>query len=368
MAVLPQLVPASAGVDSAGALPRKVLLWLWVAFWLFMITVQIGDALGNPRISWWEPVLWEGSSALVITGWLLMAIRARERYAKYLARPLVWLGCYSRWLPMVAVTFITVVYAIRHGVYALVGRTYEHPPWPFVFIYESVKLTMFAGLWLGILFGLDSYTQWQLQRRRLLQMQRALTEAQLARLQGQLRPHFFFNALNTISALMHVDVARADRLVAGLGDLLHISLRSGEHEMTSLAEELRALGLYGHIMQERFRDRITLNWQTDQMPADIQVPALLLQPLLENAFKHGVERTTTHVRINVSVRREDGILDIVVSNTGSGLAPEHREGVGLRNCRERLKLIYGDAASLRLHDENGAVAAQVLIPLTDASQ
>lgn len=344
------------------------LLWLWVAFWLFMITVAIGDAFPNPRTSWWEPVLWESSSALVATAWMIMAVRARGRHAKYLDRPLIWLGRYARWLPLVFTMQIATVYAIRHGVYALVGRTYEHRPWPVLFVYESVKLTLFGGLWLGILFGFDSYAHWQQQRRRLLQLQKTLVETQLARLQSQLRPHFFFNALNTISALMHVDVARADRLVVGLGDLLHISLRSGENEMTPLADELRALDLYGRIMQERFRDRITLNWETDQTLTDIQVPTLLLQPLLENAFKHGVERTGNHVRIDVSVRRKAGVLEIVVSNTGSRLEPEHREGVGLRNCRERLHLVYGDAASLRLRSDDGGVIAKVSIPLTDASQ
>jgi LytS/YehU family sensor histidine kinase len=248
-------------------------------------------------------------------------------------------------------------------VYRLVGRTYHHAPWSFLLVYESVKLTLFIGLWLGILFGLDAYGQWQSQRGRVLELQKALTESQLARLQAQLRPHFFFNALNTVSALMHVDVARADRLVAGLGDLLHISLRSGEQEMTPLREELRSLQLYAQIMQERFRDRVTLNWDEDPGAADTPVPALLLQPLLENAFRHGVERNTVPVHVDVSARREGDSLHVVIRNTGSRLAPDYAEGVGLRNCRERLRIIYGDAAALQLRSEDGAVAARVSIPL-----
>jgi LytS/YehU family sensor histidine kinase len=202
----------------------------------------------------------------------------------------------------------------------------------------------------------------------LLQTQKALAEAQLAQLQGQLRPHFLFNALNTVSALMHTDVARADRLVAALGDLLRISLRSNEHEMTPLAEELRTLELYADIMLERFRDRVTLNWQIDQALLDIPVPALLLQPLLENVFKHGVEPTVAHVRVIVSVGRESGSLEIVVSNSGSMLAPEHRDGVGFRNCRERLSIIYGNTASMLVRNEGDGVAARVLIPLMDTIQ
>lgn len=357
---------ASVRIDYGAAFPSKTLatFWaLWAVFWLLMIGVAIENELHDPLTRWWEPVLQEASSALVSTAWMWLAVRARGRHAPYLGKPLVWFGSYLRWLPLVFVTWIAVVYAMRHGVYAAVGRTYEHPGWGFVVGYESIKLTIYSGLWLGILFGMDSYGQWQLQWRHLLETQKALAEAQLARLQGQLRPHFLFNALNTVSALMHTDVARADRLVAALGDLLRISLRSIEDEMTPLAEEIRTLELYADIMLERFRNRVTLGWQVDRTLLDISVPVLLLQPLLENAFKHGVERAAAPVHIRISVRREGDSLEIVVGNSGSTLAPEHRDGVGLRNCRERLAIIYGDAASLRVRNEGDGVAARVLMPL-----
>jgi hypothetical protein len=356
--------PASAHTDYGATFTLKTFVALWSAFWLLMISSAVSDQLRNPLTLWWEPVLWEGSSALVLTGWMLLAVRVRGRYAQYLDKPLIWFSSYLRWLPLVSVTFIAAVYAIRHGVYAAMDRTYEHAGWGLVFVYESVRLILFGGLWLGILFGIDSYGQWQVQRNRLLHMQKALAEAQLAQLQGQLRPHFLFNALNTVSALMHTDVARADRLVATLGDLLRISLRSIENEMTSLAEELRTLELYADIMHERFRDRVTLGWHTDQTLLGTPVPALLLQPLLENVFKHGVENTVTRVRIHISARRESNSLEIVVSNSGSTLVPEYREGVGFRNCRERLNIIYGNAASLLVRNEGDGVAARVLIPLT----
>ena len=138
--------------------------------------------------------------------------------------------------------------------------------------------------------------------------------------------------------------------------------------MTPLAEELRTLELYADIMLERFRDRVTLDWQIDQALLETPVPALVLQPLLENVFKHGVEPTVAHVRIMASVRRESDALEIVISNSGSLLAPEHRDGVGFRNCRERLSIIYGNAASLLVRNEGDGVAARVSIPLMDAIQ
>ncbi|WP_205746422.1 sensor histidine kinase [Dyella amyloliquefaciens] len=362
-----RLSPADFHGERSVTLSAKALALLWTVFWLLMFSATLQEALRNPSTRWWEPILWEGSSALVFTGWMLVAFRVRGRYARYLDRPLIWFGSYLRWLPLVAVTFVVVVYAMRYGVYALVGRTYVHSGWYFIFAYESVRFTLFAGLWFGVLFGVDSYGQWQLQKQRLLRTQKALAEAQLAQLQGQLRPHFLFNALNTVSSLMHTDVARADRLVATLGDLLRISLRSDESEMTPLAEELRTLELYGDIMRERFRDRVTLSWQTDQALLDTPVPALLLQPLLENVFKHGVERTVAHVRVTIIARRENDAMEIVVSNSGSMLAPGHHDGVGFRNCRERLNIIYGHEASLRVRNEVDGVAACVLIPLSGAT-
>ena len=355
---------AAAALVAPSARAQQALLGLWMLFWLLMVTVSEQDSWRNPAVSGWEPLLWEGSSALFTTCWLLVALRAGQHFAQYLDRPRVWFARHLVWLPLIAATFLATVYPLRHGVYELVGRHYFHPPWSYVIPSECVKITLYGGLWTGILFAFDSHAQWQLQRERLLQLQRALTEAQLARLKGQLQPHFFFNALNTISALMHVDVARADRLIAGLGELLHISLRSNEQEMTPLREELRSLELYAQIMQERFRGRVTVEWHADPDVLGMEVPTLLLQPLLENAFKHGVERTTAAVHIKVTARRDGDSLAIGVSNTGSTLVPEYREGVGLRNCRERLMVIYGGAATLIIRNEHGAVAARVRIPLS----
>jgi len=257
---------------------------------------------------------------------------------------------------------IGFAYGVRHGVYALLGGAYTHESWLFVMGYESLKLLLFSGLWLGIIFGFDSFEQWQAQRRHLLELQKSLAEAHLSQLKAQLRPHFFFNTMNTISALMHVDVERADRMLARLGDLLRISLQINDREMTTLREEVRTLELFAQIMQKRFSDRVSLGWNIDPGMLDAQVPMLLLQPLLENAFKHGVERGIGPVSIGIAARREGDRSVVEVCNTGSTLPAEHREGVGLRNCRQRLKVIYGDQATLQLTSDGDAVLATVTLP------
>jgi sensor histidine kinase YesM len=132
--------------------------------------------------------------------------------------------------------------------------------------------------------------------------------------------------------------------------------------MTPLREELRTLELYAQIMQERFADRVSIAWQVDEDALEASTPVLLLQPLLENAFKHGVERSVGPVSIEVTARRSEDAVVIAIRNTGSTLARDYRHGVGLRNCRERLSVIYGAAASLQLFADGDAVVAKVNLP------
>ncbi len=341
---------------------NRALLGLWAVFWLLMIVVAVQDNRGDHYIRWWEPLLWEGSSCLVATFWLLLERHAAKRWSEDLAYPWRWFGRHLAWMPVVAVSFVLAVYGIRHGVYALTTETYEHDSWPYLFFYESVKLVLFSGLWLGIIFGLASFARWREEREQLLTLQKHLAESQLAQLKAQLQPHFLFNALNTISSLMQVDVERADRLLTRLADLLRSSLQASARDMTSLREELKLLELYAQIMQERFAGRVTLAWDIAEEALDAEIPAMLLQPLLENAFKHGVERSREPVAIRIGAHRSGGELRVTISNSDSSLSATPSSGIGLRNCRERLELIYGARARLELVQDGGAVIARLTIP------
>jgi hypothetical protein len=345
----------------AGGAGHRAIYALWAVFFGFMTVVEIQDHLYDLSVNWWEPWLWQISSAAPATLWLVLALH-QDRYSPFLQRPFQWFVHHAKWLPLMALTCITCMYGVRHGVYALVGAEYDHEPWSFVIIYETVRLVLFASLWLGILFAFRSFEQWSLERQRLAQLQRSLAEAQLTQLKSQLRPHFLFNALNTISALMHSDVPRADQLLAQLSELLRSTLRLADEQTISLCEELQVLRLYAQIMTERFSDRVVLRWQ---IPADLesaQVPALLLQPLLENAFKHGVEPSRITVQIEIMVHTAEGQLHVQVRNTGE-LRGRSGTGVGLRNGQERLRLLFGAAGRLELLQDHDWVEAHVTLPL-----
>jgi sensor histidine kinase YesM len=339
----------------------RALYGLWTLFWLLMIAVAVQDNISDIHVKWWEPFLWECSSAVVATAWLVLQQRTSRGMDQYLSQPLKWFGLHMAWLPALSATFVVSVYAIRLGVYALAHDTYEHESWPFVFMYETVKLALFMALWLAIIFGFKSFSLWKQERERLLQIQKHLAESQLAQLKAQQQPHFLFNALNTISSLMQSDVERADRLLARLADLLRASLTVGARQMTSLREEWKLLQLYASIMQERFAGRVTISWSASEEALEASIPAMLLQPLLENAYKHGVERSSEPVTIRVAARREGDELRIDIHNTGA-LQTEQGSGIGLRNGRERLALVYGERARLSVAPLDGGVGATVTLP------
>jgi hypothetical protein len=340
---------------------NRVLFALWAVFWLLMLLIAVDDNRDDRGIRWWEPWLWEGSSCLVATAWLLLQRRAAPRWNVDLGSPRRWFGRHLAWLPLVLITFTAAIYALRHGVYAFTNEVYEHRSLPHVFIYESIKLGLYSGLWMGIIFGLESFASWRHERERLLALQKHLAESQLAQLRAQLQPHFLFNALNTISSLMQVDVARADRLLTLLADLLRATLQTGARQTTSLREELQLLRLYASIMQERFTGRVTLSWDIEEAALDAAIPAMLLQPLLENAYKHGVERSAATVSVAIAARRVVDTLEVTLRNGGT-LGDDAGSGIGLRNCRERLAVMYGEAASLTVQAAGGEVIARLAIP------
>jgi hypothetical protein len=361
-------MPSNAPSSPDSRRTDAALYALWLLFWLLDIFVAVQDHRHDPSTRWWQPILWEGSSAIAGTVWLIRRGHVARHFDQYLDRPLYWIWHQLKWLPVWTLVFIATVYAFRHAVYALLGETYHHDSWGSVFVYETLKIGLFASLWLGILFGFESFVRLQLEREHSLAIQKVLAEAQLSQLKAQLQPHFLFNTLNTISSLMFTDVAQADRLLARLGDLLRGSLQAGKQNLASLREELRLLELYAQIMLERFGDRAVLLWEVDDESADAVVPSLLLQPLLENAFKHGVERSRRIETVRVVARRIDNQLHMMIHNTGSSLSIAVSNGIGVQNCRERLRVLYGERASFGLTADATGVQAHIVIPYSDQHQ
>jgi two-component sensor histidine kinase len=234
------------------------------------------------------------------------------------------------------------------------------------FIIESMIFWAVIAIVHGILF----YRRWQEREQLAAELRGRLSEAQLEVLRGQLRPHFLFNTLNSISTLVHSDPASADRMVVQLADLLRASLEtSGKHEIP-LAEELALLERYLDIMRVRHADRLSVAIRVSPRARSALVPHFILQPLVENAIEHGIARRAGAGRIVIEAVDGDGTLQLRVGDDGcglerrtsDGLVPD--EGVGLGNTRLRLQQLYGDAHSFAIQcREDGGALVAITIPL-----
>lgn len=187
---------------------------------------------------------------------------------------------------------------------------------------------------------------------RASQLEARLAQTQLQMLRMQLQPHFLFNTLHSISALMHKDVRRADSMIAALSDLLRLSLHNIGAQEVPLQSELDFLQRYLEIMSLRFGDRLHVSIDVDPSTRDARVPNLFLQPLVENSFRHGFGDLGQGT-ISISVRRDGDMLRCDVIDDGRGLRAGHKEGVGLSSTRQRLAHLYGDRHTLSIHGAPG---------------
>jgi two-component system, LytTR family, sensor kinase len=197
-------------------------------------------------------------------------------------------------------------------------------------------------------------------------LQTRLAEAQLQAMQRQLQPHFLFNTLHTISSLMRSDVEAADLMIDQLSDLLRMSLRSNAQEV-SVKQEIEILQSYLAIEQTRFRDRLSVAIDVDPAALDARVPHLLLQPLVENAVRHGIAPRARPGRIDVRIVHNGSQLEVDVRDSGDGLPADRlvamNDGVGLGNTRARLAHLYGSAHRLAFENlVEGGFHVSVTIP------
>lgn len=327
----------------------------WGLFLLLMVSVAVQDYIRDGGTDYWQPVLWEVSSNVYGLAFLLIQRHVMRRYDHLTRQPAAWFGRQFAWLPLFCLLFVPVVFGMRHAGYALMGQVYEHAPWLELFIYESIKASVFYSLIMLAIFGMLSY-------RALVREQLLLREAQLQRLTQQMQPHFLFNALNTISSLMHTDVERADATLIQLADVLRTTLDVADQHEAPLSTELRLLRGYAKVMEERYAERVAIAWSIDDTTLACPVPVMSTQPLLENVFKHTVEKRSAPTRIMIEARREGGELVIAIEDDCGKLGPSvGGSGIGVANLRERLKVLHGDKASLTL-TQGAGVRAELRLP------
>ncbi|MGB6309226.1 MAG: histidine kinase [Steroidobacteraceae bacterium] len=219
-------------------------------------------------------------------------------------------------------------------------------------------------IWLAIYFAVLAARRHRRAELRESELARALQQAELRLLKSQLNPHFLFNALNTVRSLIADEPARAQRAVTHLANTLRYALRSDQHELVTLAQELDIVADYLDLESMRFEDRLTVQYDVPADAGGVRIPVMLLQTVVENAIKHGIAELPSGGVLKISAALKDGSLSLEVENPRPATAPAvSGEGTGLRNSEERLRLLFGSGASLALDLSQAAIAkTRIRIP------
>jgi len=252
------------------------------------------------------------------------------------------------------------------GVFVVVHDLWEDPARPIVpgAAFRSLLAAELHSNWLlywailGVSWTVESQRRSRDHEVAAHELAAQLARARLEALERQLHPHFLFNTLNSISVLMHADMPAAERMLVRLSGLLRAVLDRNAAPEVPLRDELRFLESYLEIEQVRFQDRLSVALEIEPQTLQASVPRMLLQPLVENALRHGIaERTGEGGRVEVRAQRSNGTLKLSVSDNGPGLPAGERsadrQGIGLSATRARLERHYGTAGNLELGDAPG---------------
>ena len=376
----------SPGSVSGAALPRerqvfrRIDLLLIFGFWTLIALLTAANALLDPRgrspltafmgapfaLAFTSSYLWALLTPLIF--WLVS--RYPLERGNWIWRALMFFG-----VGIVVAIFVDVsVGWLRLNVLHILPRRPPSDVAPITrvtrFWFMNEFLVYIAVLAAG--FARDYFLRYRARREEAIrlqahaaQLQAQLADARLAALRTQLDPHFLFNTLHAVSALVEHDPRGVRRMIARLSELLRNTLEGAEEPEIPLEQELALLRRYLEIMEIRFRGRLEVDVQVPPEVHGALVPNLILQPLVENAIKHGVSKIDGTGRISIHAVRNGEQLILQVQDNGPGFVGQAgiAEGLGMRNTRERLQQLYGSASSATLRTaDGGGVIAEVILP------
>jgi signal transduction histidine kinase len=368
---------------TASARRRWLLKWgLIFGFWtvlglLYTGQLYVGMRLQGMDHSFWRLLIWQLLGCWY--GWVAFT-------------PLIlWLGKHfpverRSWklhlpLHIIACTSLAAIHSAVVVVSTNIIRPFDDmtKPLPFGEMFWGRLASEFHlelivyGMILGVGYAFSYYRRYRERELRASQLESQLAQAQLQALKMQLHPHFLFNTLNGIAGLVRDQKNKAAvSMIAGLSDLLRHTLDNAGKQEVPLREELEFLELYLDIQQMRFPDRLNVQMKIATEALDAQVPNLILQPLVENAIRHGVSLRASSGTVGVIARPDDGFLEMTVYDDGPGLNRQWRmdghsgggSGIGLSNTRARLEQLYGERYRFDVHNrDGGGVEAIIMIPL-----
>src|SRR5215813_3253383 len=368
---------AGEGVIKRGAGPKSrrwpfnaLVLGVWTLMALLRSTqVSLGYEMMGHVPSWWRLAIWQ---LLVFYVWIA------------LTPMILWLGRRfklerSHWLRSLSAHLLcgSLVSLFYLAIYTCLTRLLHiYPDWSASLFEQFVHFTgMFFhldlftyGAILGIALAADYYRKYRENELQAAELQAQLSQAQLETLRLQLQPHFLFNTLNSIVGLIRNNENKdAIRMTNGLSNLLRHVLEHAGRQEVSLQEEVEFLSRYLEIQQMRFSDRLTVEMNVDPETLEAKVPSLILQPIVENALRHGIASREAPGRVILCASRHNGLLEINIYNDGPMLPKSWRmedcSGIGLANTRARISQLYGEAGRLEVHNrDQSGVQAKLTVP------
>jgi len=360
-------------------LPRLLLHVAGVAaFWLlvglaFASQFYLSSTLLGRAVTWGQAISYS------LGDWFVWAV---------LSVPILWFarrhppeGDSPWWrtagIHLAAALVCSLVYVVLR---ALVGQVHGwliDEPVTFAEVFRPLLVKTFPfnlliyGVIISVSHAIDYYRKYHERTVHALELEKHLAEARLQALLRQLKPHFLFNTLNGIATLMHSDVHAADRMLVRLSELLRLTMNHPGQPLTRLREEVAFIEKYLEIERIRFRDRLSVEVAVDPAALDCEVPSLILQPLVENAIRHGIEPRTQAGRIELHVRREPDAVVLAVRDNGAGepAGGFQREGIGLGNTRARLRELYGERHRFELVNRpEGGLEVRLTLPAPKAAK
>jgi two-component system, LytTR family, sensor kinase len=316
-------------------------LVLAVLYGIYLGLNHLIELRSNRGLAAWKPFVWECSSVLVIAALIPCIVRLENRF-RLDGRPRGrMIAVHAAGALVFSVIHTSSMVGLRKLVYAFAGESYNFGNALVEGFYELQKDAV-TYLWILVAaFALREFRARRAGEVRAAALAAELSRAQLQHLTAQIEPHFLFNALNAISNRMHEDVNAADRMISQLGGLLRAAYDTNEQPLVPLAGELEWLRGYAAMMAERFRGQLIFNLEVDPDLETLRVPRLLLQPIVENAFRHGLGEGRGS--LCVEVRRMGPKLCYTISDDGVGLpTAAMTRGTGLSNVSRRLELLFAD--------------------------
>lgn len=352
--------PVDRGADVRSLPPAAAAAVLMA----FLASSQIQLSMVGHGHDWWRLFAWQlgglgywvaAAPWILRSGGRFQSSRMPVRMAREAVKALAWTA--------VQVPFVTAVFLLLQpyepvATYS-VGDAFEQSFRTWVHVDFIIY---FTGLAIG--YGVAGHRRARSSELRHSQLDAELARAQLEALRLQIQPHFLFNTLHSIAALMRRRRnERALEMLLGLSELLRATLEHPERQRIPLSEELRFARLYVDIQRARFADRLTVAYEIDEACLEAPVPALILQPLLENAIRHGIAPRAAPGNIVIAAGARDGRLRLAVDDDGVGLpeGSEIRDGIGLGNTRSRVARLYGGEASVDLCRRPGGGASAVVV-------